>query len=78
MSVNNFASIQVSLASPDRIHEWSHGEVKKPETINYRSQKPERDGLFCERIFGPSKDWDVTVENIRRYATRGLSVTAVV
>ncbi len=51
MSVNDFASIQVSLASPERIHEWSHGEVKKPETINYRSQKPERDGLFCERIF---------------------------
>ena len=56
MSINNIASIQVKLASPERIHEWSHGEVKKPETINYRSQKPERDGQFCERIFGPTKD----------------------
>ena len=54
MSVNKFAAIQVGLASPERIREWSYGEVKKPETINYRSQKPERDGLFCERIFGPS------------------------
>ena len=52
MSVNKFAAIQVGLASPERIREWSYGEVKKPETINYRSQKPERDGLFCERIFG--------------------------
>ena len=70
MSINNFASIQVSLASPERIHEWSHGEVKKPETINYRSQKPERDGLFCERIFGPSKDWSVTAESIKRFAIK--------
>ena len=51
MSINNFAAIQIGLASPELIREWSHGEVKKPETINYRSQKPERDGLFCERIF---------------------------
>jgi len=58
MNINKFAAMQVGLASPDRIKEWSHGEVKKPETINYRSQKPERDGLFCERIFGPSKDWE--------------------
>ena len=53
-----FESIQIGLASPDMIREWSYGEVKKPETINYRTLKPERDGLFCERIFGPSKDWE--------------------
>ena len=56
MSINNFASIQVRLASPETILKWSHGEVTKPETINYRSQKAERDGLFCERIFGPTKE----------------------
>ena len=53
-----FDAIRIGLASPDRIREWSHGEVKKPETINYRTLKPEKDGLFCERIFGPSKDWE--------------------
>ena len=58
MNINKFAAMQVGLASPDRIKEWSYGEVKKPETINYRSQKPERDGLFCEKIFGPTKDWE--------------------
>lgn len=58
MSVNNFSSIQVKLASPETIEKWSHGEVTKPETINYRSQKAERDGLFCERIFGPTKDYE--------------------
>ena len=56
--VNKIAAIQVGLASPDQIRKWSHGEVKKPETINYRSQKPEMDGLFCERIFGPAKDYE--------------------
>ena len=54
----NFDAIQIGLASPEKIREWSHGEVKKPETINYRTLKPERDGLFCERIFGPTKDWE--------------------
>ena len=53
-----FDAIRIGLASPDKIREWSHGEVKKPETINYRTLKPEKDGLFCERIFGPSKDWE--------------------
>lgn len=72
MSVNNFASIQVSLASPDRIHDWSHGEVKKPETINYRSQKPERDGLFCERIFGPSKDWECYCGKYKKVRYKGV------
>ena len=52
-----FESIQIGLASPDMIREWSYGEVKKPETINYRTLKPERDGLCCERIVGPSNDW---------------------
>ena len=56
--VNKFAAIQVGLASPEKIREWSYGEVKKPETINYRSLKPERDGLFCEKIFGPTKDYE--------------------
>ena len=56
--VNDLSSIKVGLASPEKIREWSHGEVTKPETINYRSQKPEMDGLFCERIFGPSKDYE--------------------
>ena len=54
----NFESIKIGLASPEKIREWSYGEVKKPETINYRTLKPERDGLFCERIFGPTKDWE--------------------
>ena len=52
----NFDAIKIGLASPELIRQWSHGEVKKPETINYRTLKPEKDGLFCERIFGPSKD----------------------
>ena len=55
--LNKLKAIQVGLASPEKIRAWSHGEVKKSETINYRSQKPEPDGLFCERIFGPSKDY---------------------
>ena len=54
----SFDAIRIGLASPEKIREWSHGEVKKPETINYRTLKPEKDGLFCERIFGPSKDWE--------------------
>lgn len=72
MSVNNFASIQIQLASPQRILEWSHGEVKKPETINYRSQKPERDGLFCERIFGPSKDWECYCGKYKKVRYKGV------
>ena len=54
----SFDAIRIGLASPEKIREWSRGEVKKPETINYRTLKPEKDGLFCERIFGPSKDWE--------------------
>ena len=58
IELNKLNSIKVGLASPETIRSWSHGEVKKPETINYRSQKPEPDGLFCEKIFGPSKDYE--------------------
>ena len=58
MSKKVFDSIRISLASPEMIRSWSYGEVTKPETINYRTLKPERDGLFCERIFGPTKDWE--------------------
>ncbi|AMC92617.1 DNA-directed RNA polymerase subunit beta' [Erysipelothrix larvae] len=72
MSINNFASIQLALASPERIFEWSYGEVKKPETINYRSQKPERDGLFCERIFGPTKDWECYCGKYKKVRYRGV------
>ena len=54
----DFDAIRISLASPDQITAWSYGEVTKPETINYRTLRPEKDGLFCERIFGPVKDWD--------------------
>jgi DNA-directed RNA polymerase subunit beta' len=54
----SFDTIRIRLASPDKIRSWSYGEVKKPETINYRSFKPEKDGLFCAKIFGPTKDWE--------------------
>ena len=72
MSVNSFSSIQINLASPERILKWSYGEVKKPETINYRSQKPERDGLFCERIFGPSKDWECYCGKYKKVRYKGV------
>ena len=72
MANNNFEAIQVSLASPERILEWSHGEVTKPETINYRSQKPERDGLFCERIFGPTKDWECYCGKYKKVRYKGV------
>lgn len=72
MSNNNFASIKLGLASPERILDWSHGEVKKPETINYRSQKPERDGLFCEKIFGPTKDWECYCGKYKKVRYRGV------
>ncbi len=66
--LNNFDSIQIGLASPEKIREWSSGEVKKPETINYRTLKPERDGLFCERIFGPTRDWECACGKYKRGA----------
>ena len=62
--VNNFDAIRISLASAEDIRGWSRGEVKKPETINYRTLKPEKDGLFCEKIFGPTKDWECACGNV--------------
>ena len=67
-----FDAIKIGLASPEKIREWSHGEVKKPETINYRTLKPERDGLFCERIFGPSKDWECHCGKYKRIRYKGV------
>ena len=71
MEFNTFESIKIGLASPDKIREWSYGEVKKPETINYRTLKPERDGLFCERIFGPTKDWECHCGKYKRIRYKG-------
>ncbi len=68
----SFDSIKIGLASPEKIREWSKGEVKKPETINYRTLKPERDGLFCERIFGPSKDWECHCGKFKRIRYKGV------
>ena len=70
-STNEFSSVQIGLASPERIREWSYGEVTKPETINYRTLKPERDGLFCERIFGPMKDWECHCGKYKRVRYKG-------
>ncbi len=72
MNINRFSAIKVGLASPDRIRAWSYGEVKKPETINYRSQKPEKDGLFCERIFGPTKDWECSCGKYKKIRYQGV------
>jgi len=68
----SFSSIKIGLASPEKIREWSRGEVKKPETINYRTLKPERDGLFCERIFGPNKDWECHCGKYKRIRYKGV------
>ena len=70
--LNNFESIKIALASPEKIRQWSRGEVKKPETINYRTLKPEKDGLFCERIFGPQKDWECHCGKYRRVRYKGV------
>ena len=67
-----FDAIKIGLASPEKIREWSHGEVLKPETINYRTLKPERDGLFCERIFGPSKDWECHCGKYKKIRYKGV------
>lgn len=67
-----FDKIQIKLASPENILEWSHGEVTKPETINYRTLKPEKDGLFCERIFGPSKDWECHCGKYKKIKDKGI------
>ena len=72
LSENSFEAIKIGLASPDMIREWSRGEVKKPETINYRTLKAERDGLFCERIFGPQKDWECHCGKYKRIRHKGI------
>lgn len=71
LDVNIFDSMRIGLASPDKIRQWSYGEVKKPETINYRTLKPERDGLFCERIFGPTRDWECHCGKYKRVRYKG-------
>src|SRR5216110_1972491 len=68
----SFDQIRISIASPERIHSWSYGEIKKPETINYRTFKPERDGLFCARIFGPIKDYECLCGKYKRMKYRGI------
>ena len=70
--LNNFDAMQIGLASPEQVRQWSRGEVKKPETINYRTLKPERDGLFCERIFGPTKDWECHCGKYKRIRYKGI------
>jgi len=72
IDVNIFDSMRIALASPETIRSWSHGEVKKPETINYRTLKPERDGLFCERIFGPTRDWECHCGKYKRVRYKGI------
>lgn len=70
--VNNFDALKIGLASPEQIREWSRGEVKKPETINYRTLKPEREGLFCEKIFGPQRDWECHCGKYKRVRYKGI------
>ena len=70
--INDYASVKISLARPHDIRSWSMGEVKKPETINYRTYRPEKDGLFCERIFGPEKDWECACGKYRGMKYKGI------
>ncbi len=70
--LKSFNSIKIGLASPEQVKKWSHGEVKKPETINYRTLRPEKDGLFCERIFGPVKDWECSCGKYKRIRYKGV------
>ena len=72
IDINNFDAIKIGLASTKQIHDWSSGEVTKPETINYRTLKPEKDGLFCERIFGPTKDWECYCGKYKRVRYKGI------
>ena len=72
LEVNNFDAIRISLASPDQVRDWSKGEVTKPETINYRTLRPEKDGLFDERIFGPSRDWECYCGKYKRIRYKGI------
>ena len=75
--VNNFDEFHIGLASAEKIRSWSHGEVKKPETINYRTLKPEKDGLFCEKIFGPTKDWGVRLRQVQAHSLQGHRLRAL-
>ena len=70
--VSNFDALRISLASAEDVRSWSRGEVKKPETINYRTLKPEKDGLYCEKIFGPSKDWECACGKYKRVRFKGI------
>ncbi len=72
LDVNNFSQLRIGLATAEQIRMWSNGEVKKPETINYRTLKPEKDGLFCEKIFGPTKDWECYCGKYKRVRFRGI------
>ncbi|MCR4400082.1 MAG: DNA-directed RNA polymerase subunit beta', partial [Syntrophomonadaceae bacterium] len=72
LDVNNFERIRISLASPEKVRSWSSGEVKKPETINYRTLRPEKEGLFCEKIFGPVKDWECHCGKYKRVRHKGI------
>ena len=72
LDVNFFDELRIGLATADDIRRWSHGEVKKPETINYRTLKPEKDGLFCERIFGPTRDWECACGKYKRVRYKGI------
>ena len=72
LEVNDFDAVRITLASPEQIRNWSYGEVTKPETMNYRTLKPERDGLFCERIFGPTKDFECACGKYRRIRYKGV------
>src|SRR3954465_15730145 len=72
LDVNDFDQLRIGLATADSIHDWSNGEVKKPETINYRTLRPEKDGLFCEKIFGPTKDWECYCGKYKRVRFRGI------
>ena len=72
MFVSNLESLKIKLASPQEILSWSHGEISKPETINYRTQRPEKDGLFCEKIFGPTRDWECHCGKYKRIRHKGV------
>ncbi len=72
LDVNEFSDLRIGLATAEEIRGWSHGEVKKPETINYRTLKPEKDGLFCEKIFGPTRDWECSCGKYKRVRYRGI------
>jgi DNA-directed RNA polymerase subunit beta' len=74
--INDYGSVSIRLASPADIRGWSYGEVKKPETINYRTYRAEKDGLFCERIFGPERDWECFCGKYKGTSTRASSATA--